>query len=75
MADKNSKASKNVIGSYYVDTNCIGCCQCVDYAGDFFVQDINDGVYVKNQPILEKDIELCERALTACPVESIGNDG
>lgn len=74
MANKKEKASENVAGSYYVDTTCIGCGQCIDTAGDFFTEGSN-GVYVKAQPTADHDIELCEKALANCPVESIGNDG
>jgi ferredoxin len=75
MADKNSKATKNVSGKYYVDTNCISCGQCVDIAGDFFKEDTGGGVYVQAQPSSAESIALCEQALSNCPVEAIGNDG
>ena len=74
MADKNAKAVDNVEGKYYVDTNCIGCGQCIDSASDFFAEGPN-GIYVKAQPSTQKDTELCEQALSNCPVEAIGNDG
>lgn len=75
MADKSAKAVKNVPGKYYVDTNCISCGQCIDVAGYFFTESSEDGVYVKAQPFSEKDVALCEQALSNCPVEAIGNDG
>jgi ferredoxin len=75
MADKNSKAAKNVSGKYYVDTNCISCGQCVDIAGDFFKEDAGGGVYIKAQPTSAEDIALCDQASSNCPVEAIGNDG
>ena len=75
MADKTKKAVKNVAGKYFVDTNCISCGQCIDIAGDFFVQGSDGEVYVKAQPATDETIELCEQALSNCPVEAIGNDG
>ena len=74
MADKNSKIANNVAGKYYVDTNCIGCGQCIDLAGDFFAE--TDALaYVKVQPVSDEDFEACEQALGSCPVDAIGNDG
>jgi ferredoxin len=36
----------------------------------------DDGhAYVKLQPLTAEDIKECENALSACPVEAIGNDG
>jgi ferredoxin len=75
MADKSAKAAKNVAGSYYVDTHCISCGQCIDIAGGFFTEDQNGGVYVKMQPDSSENLALCEQALSNCPVEAIGNDG
>jgi ferredoxin len=75
MADKNSKAAQNVAGKYYVDVNCIGCGQCIDLANDFFADGHDGGVYVKKQPASTEDMSMCEKALSGCPVEAIGNDG
>jgi len=76
MADKNSKAAKNVAGKYYVDTNCISCGQCHDIAADFFVEDGDTGLYyVVKQPTTPEMDALCEQAKAACPVEAIGDDG
>ena len=76
MADSNAKAAKNVSGKYYVDTNCIGCAQCVDLADDFFAEDMESGsFYIKRQPTTDEEIALCGEALSACPVEAIGRDG
>ena len=76
MADKDSKNSKNVAGAYYIDSNCIGCGQCVGIADEFFTENLDEGnCYVKCQPTSADDIALCEKALCNCPVEAIGNDG
>jgi ferredoxin len=76
MADKSSKVAKNVPGKYYVDTNCISCGQCKDIAPDYFSEDSDNGIYyVTKQPSGQEAVENCEQALTACPVEAIGNDG
>lgn len=75
MANKDEKATKNVDGKYYVDTNCISCGQCVDIAADFFAESEDGGMYVKAQPVSDEQIEICEQALSSCPVEAIGNDG
>jgi ferredoxin len=75
MANKNSKSAGNVSGKYYVDTNCIGCGQCVDTAFDFFSEGSDGNMYVKAQPTSKESIELCEKALADCPIGAIGNDG
>lgn len=76
MANKNLKNSSNVAGKFYIDSNCIGCCQCVDIAGDCFAEDSEGGVvYVKKQPQNEAQQELCVEAMNGCPVGAIGDDG
>ena len=75
MADKNAKATKNVAGKYYVDTNCISCGQCIDIASDFFEEDGDGGFCVKAQPSTDEGVAVCENALSNCPVDAIGNDG
>ncbi len=76
MADKSLKNSKNVDGTYYVDSNCIGCGQCMGIAEEFFADNSDEGnCYVKEQPKSAEDVALCEKALCNCPVEAIGNDG
>ncbi|MCL5260453.1 MAG: ferredoxin [Gammaproteobacteria bacterium] len=75
MADKNSKAAKNVAGKFYVDTNCISCGQCHDVAPDFFVEDqAAGGMYVCKQPASADEIALCSQAKDSCPVDAIGDD-
>ena len=75
MANKDAKANLSVAGKYYVDTNCISCGQCVDISNNFFTENQDGGIYVKEQPQSEGDLALCEQALTNCPVEAIGNNG
>ncbi len=76
MADRNSKFKQNSPGKYYVDDQCIACDACVMEADNFFEMNDDDGhAFVKSQPKSEKEIEECENALAACPVEAIGNDG
>lgn len=76
MADPNDRVKENVQGAYYVDTQCIDCDVCRDTAPDNFTRSDENGYsYVFKQPETEEERELCEEALTACPVEAIGNDG
>jgi len=76
MADRNFKIKQNISGKYYVDTTCIYCGQCHILAPNFFVDDIKANcIYVIKQPLTKEDVDLCERALTICPVNAIGNDG
>ncbi len=76
MADKKSKFKQNVSGKYYVDDQCIACDACVMEAPSFFTMNDEDAhAYVKKQPTNPKELEECENALEACPVEAIGRDG
>lgn len=76
MANVNRKFHNNAPGAYYVDDSCICCDACVSEAPDFFEMDEDEGhSFVKKQPQTEKEIEICESALAACPVEAIGNNG
>jgi ferredoxin len=76
MAQKSSKVPQNIPGSYFVDDQCIACDACVIEAPQFFAMNDDLGfAYVKKQPQNKSDIELCESALSNCPVGSIGNDG
>lgn len=76
MADPTDCVKENVPGAYYVDMQCIDCDVCRDTAPDNFTRSDENGYsYVFKQPETEEERELCEEALTACPVEAIGNDG
>ncbi|MDY0387563.1 MAG: ferredoxin [Methanolobus sp.] len=76
MADKNNKMPENVPGPYYVDDNCIACQVCADEAPDHFkMGDDNSGAYVFKQPENDEEKKACEKALSICPVDAIGNDG
>lgn len=76
MADAQMKAKKNIAGKFYVDTNCISCGQCYDIAPKHFAEDQeNGGFYVSAQPSSPSEIAVCEDAIKACPVESIGDNG
>jgi len=76
VADPTDRVKENVLGAYYVDMQCIDCDVCRDTAPDNFTRSDENGYsYVFKQPETEDERELCEEALTACPVEAIGNDG
>ncbi len=76
MADKSAKFDQNIDGKFYVDDQCIACDACVVEAPRFFAMNDDEGhAYVFAQPTTQKDIEECQSALEACPVEAIGSDG
>lgn len=76
MADPNDRVPESVSGTYYVDMQCIDCDVCRDTAPDNFTRSDSGGYsYVFKQPESEAESSLCEEALSACPVEAIGNDG
>ena len=76
MAEITDKLPENTRGKYYVDSQCIDCDVCRDTSPSNFTRDDNNGYsYVYKQPETAEEVELCEEALTACPVEAIGDDG
>jgi ferredoxin len=76
LADPTDRVPENVPGTYYVDTQCIDCDVCRDTAPDNFTRSDNNGYsFVYKQPTTQEELDLCEEALLACPVEAIGNDG
>jgi ferredoxin len=76
MANKNEKQPDNVPGQWYVDTNCISCGQCSEYAPSVFKPDeSHDHNYVYRQPETEQEIIAAREAKESCPTDSIGDDG
>jgi len=76
MAEITDKLPENTRGKYYVDSQCIDCDVCRDTSPNNFTRDDNNGYsFVYKQPETAEEVELCEEALTACPVEAIGDDG
>jgi len=76
MADKELKFKENVRGPFYVDQTCIDCDLCRQAApNNFAVRNEQLGYYVKKQPSSPQEVAQCKKALEACPVEAIGNDG
>ena len=75
MAELRDKLPDNVPGKFYVDRQCIDCDVCRDTSpANFARNDENGYSYVHKQPSTPLEIELCEEALMACPVEAIGDD-
>lgn len=75
-ADTNDRVSENVPGPFYVDTNCLDCDVCRVEAPKNFTRSFKHAYsYVSKQPENETERVACEEALSACPVEAIGNDG
>jgi ferredoxin len=76
MADKKAKFKQNAAGKYYVDDQCIACDACCMEAPNFFSMNDDDGhAYVQKQPRTAAELNECENALSACPVNAIGNNG
>ena len=76
MADKNARLPQNCPGRFYVDSECIGCMQCVTTdPGHYALDDANDVAFVKKQPEGPEEEKLVRQALNECPVNAIGDDG
>lgn len=62
--------------SFYVDIECILCSACTDEAPDNFrISDHNTHDICFKQPQTDEELEQCYNALSACPVEAIGDNG
>ena len=76
MAIKASKYADNAVGRFYVDESCIDCDLCRQTAPQNFMRNEERGYsYLSKQPGTAEEIVQCEKALSECPVEAIGNDG
>jgi len=76
MAEVQDKLPENKSGNFYVDRQCIDCDVCRDTSPTNFTRDDENGYsFVYKQPATSEELELCEEARDACPVEAIGDDG
>jgi ferredoxin len=76
MPDPKRRFSDNTTGAYYVDEDCISCDTCAGFAPlHFRLTDDHDHAIVFQQPKTENDLQQCEKARLACPVQAIGNNG
>ena len=75
MATKDDRVKENVVGKFYVDTQCIDCDLCRTTAPANFKQNEDAGYsYVYKQPETDEELAQCQEAMEGCPVEAIGND-
>lgn len=74
MADSALRLPANVPGAVFVDRTCIDCDTCRRLAPSVF-DDTAGRSYVRRQP--RTDVELAQtlRAVVACPVGAIGDEG
>ena len=76
MANLNDRFPDNVVGAFYVDTECICCGICGELAPAFFRPAEDGGHHVVfRQPEGADEIEVAREAMGECPVEAIGDDG
>ena len=76
MPDPSERVKENVDGPFYVDSSCIDCDVCRDTAPDNFLRSFKHAYsYVSKQPENAAERARCEEAMSACPVEAIGEDG
>ncbi|MCX7626741.1 MAG: ferredoxin [Candidatus Sumerlaeaceae bacterium] len=76
MADKSNRLPDNAPGKWYVDNTCIDCDACRQVAPNNFNRNEEAGYsYVSKQPENDEELQQCQEAKEACPVEAIGDDG
>lgn len=75
MAFVRDKLPDNLPGKFYVDRQCIDCDVCRDISpANFTRNDENGYSFIHKQPSTTEELELCNEAMNACPVEAIGDD-
>ena len=75
MADKTQKYPDNVPGKWYVDSSCVICGLCSEYAGGVFATSgEGDHNFVHRQPLTAEEEAEAMRAKEGCPTDAIGND-
>lgn len=76
MANKNRRWDDNAPGRFYVDKDCVLCTTCFDCAPEFFpISKDETHRLVARQPVQSDDVAKVERAMSACPMGAIGDDG
>jgi ferredoxin len=76
MAEKDAKLPDNADGPFYVDENCSDSGVCRDIAPHFFGHNRAAGYsFVAKQPASDEERAICQKALKACPLGAIGDDG
>jgi ferredoxin len=76
LSAKRAKVAGNAPGKYYVTELCIGCTLCRETAPGHFRANKEEGVdYVFRQPETPQEETLCIRAMEACPMDAIQDDG
>ncbi len=76
MAELTDRYEDNVIGRYFVDTQCIDCDLCRETAPNNFTRQAEEGYsYVYKQPEDDLEEKECKEAMENCPVEAIGDFG
>lgn len=76
MAVLENRYKENVVGKFYVDSQCIDCDLCRQTAPSNFDRNQDGGYsYVKKQPVTPNEEAQCQEAMQGCPVEAIGNNG
>jgi glyoxylase-like metal-dependent hydrolase (beta-lactamase superfamily II)/ferredoxin len=74
MASIAKRLPNNVAGEFFVDSTCINCDACRQYAPATF-EDDGDHSFVYAQPQTDDARRAAVRALLACPTGSIGATG
>lgn len=76
MADKLNRVPDSIAGRFFVDSQCIDCDLCRETAPANFKRSDDGGYsFVFKQPASPEEEQVCQDALTGCPVDAIGKDG
>lgn len=76
MIPEQEYIKENIPGKYHINQDCIGCSLCGEIAPDNFRTDYEGNLeavysYVFKQPVNKTETDLCEEAMSNCPVDAI----
>jgi ferredoxin len=76
MNETPTKYPENAPGVFYVNSDCVDCDLCANYAPENFQRKEPEGYYfVNKQPQTPEEEAVCLEALGICPVQAIWNNG
>ena len=76
MANFTDRHPENVLGRFYVDDSCLPCVVCLELCpAVFLMPEDSDHAFVAKQPETKEEMETCVKAVEACPMNAIGDDG
>lgn len=75
LAKFNERWPDNIVGPFYVHTQCLDCAVCMEIAPEIFARSTNGYSFVKRQPVGAEEEGRARQAIDTCPMAAIADDG